>query len=187
MSTFTLHTLNTAPEASKPLLQQAKSTYGAVLNLQAVMAEAPGLLEAYLRVHELVMTSSFTPEEVTVLWQTINVENGCAYCVPAHTGIAKMMKVDDAITQALRNRTALPSAKLETLRDFALQMVRERGHLSDAAVQTFLDTGFTRRNMLEVVLVYAQKIMSNYTNHLARTPLDKPFQKFAWSTADALA
>jgi len=26
--------------------------------------------------------------------------------------------------------------------------------------------------------------MSNYTNHLANTPIDKPFQKFEWHKAD---
>ena len=47
-------------------------------------------------------------------------------------------------------------------------------------MQTFLDAGFTKRNILEVILGYSQKIMSNYTNHIADTPVDKPFQKFAW-------
>lgn len=180
MIDFPIHTLESAPENSKPLLEKAKATYGAVLNLQAVMAEAPGLLEAYLRVHELVAASSFSPEEITVLWQAINVENECTYCVPAHTGIAKAMKVDDAITDALRNQTPLPNIRLEELRNFTLQLVRERGRLDDSRVQAFLDAGYTRRNVLEVILAYSQKIMSNYTNHLANTPLDKPFQKFAW-------
>jgi AhpD family alkylhydroperoxidase len=44
---------------------------------------------------------------MTVVWQAINVENECHYCVPAHTGIAKMMKVSDDITQALRNGALL--------------------------------------------------------------------------------
>jgi NADH:ubiquinone oxidoreductase subunit F (NADH-binding) len=44
---------------------------------------------------------------LTVVWQSINVEHACHYCVPAHTGIAAMMKVDEAITEALRNETAL--------------------------------------------------------------------------------
>lgn len=187
MTEFTIHTIDTAPEASKPLLEKARQSYGAVLNLQGVMAEAPGLLEAYLRVHELVATSSFSPEEVTVLWQAINVENGCTYCVPAHTGIAKMMKVDDAVTEALRNRTPLPTARLEALRSFALLIVRDRGHVSEPDLQAFLDAGYTRRNVLEVVLAYSQKIMSNYTNHLAKTPLDKPFQKFAWEAQENAA
>ncbi|MFG6551991.1 carboxymuconolactone decarboxylase family protein [Sulfitobacter sp. 916] len=181
MTDFTLHDENTAPEGSKELLAKSKAAYGMIPGLHAVMAEAPGLLEAYQQVHELFVNSSFDKDELTVVWQTINVENACHYCVPAHTGIAKSMGVDDAITNALRDNTALPNARLESLRDFTLALVRERGNLDDATVQTFLDAGFTKRNILEVILGYSQKIMSNYTNHIADTPVDKPFQKFAWT------
>lgn len=181
MTNFTLHDENTAPEGSKELLAKSKAAYGMIPGLHAVMAEAPGLLEAYQQVHELFVNSSFDKDELTVVWQTINVENACHYCVPAHTGIAKSMGVDDAITDALRDKTALPNARLESLRDFTLALVRERGNLDDATVQAFLEAGFTKRNILEVILGYSQKIMSNYTNHIADTPVDKPFQKFAWT------
>ena len=180
MTDFTLHDENTAPDDSKPLLAKSQKAFGMVPGLHAVMAEAPGLLDAYQQVHELFLNSSFDKDETTVVWQTVNVENNCHYCVPAHTGIAKAMGVDDAITEALRNETPLPNARLEALRDFTLSVVRDRGNVDDAKVQAFLDAGFTKRNILEVVLGYSQKVMSNYTNHLAQTPVDKPFQKFAW-------
>ena len=180
MTDFTLHDETTAPDDSKPLLAKSQKAFGMVPGLHAVMAEAPGLLDAYQQVHELFLNSSFDKDETTVVWQTVNVENNCHYCVPAHTGIAKAMGVDDAITEALRNETPLPNARLEALRDFTLSVVRDRGNVDDAKVQAFLDAGFTRRNIPEVVLGYSPKVMSNYTNHLAQTPVDKPFQKFAW-------
>lgn len=183
MIEFQLHDETTAPDESKPLLAKSKAAYGMIPGLHAVMAEAPGLLEAYQQVHELFVNSSFDKDDLTVVWQTINVENACHYCVPAHTGIAKSMSVDDAITDALRNKTALPNARLEALRDFTLKLVRERGNLDDATVQAFLDAGFTKRNVFEVILDYSQKIMSNYTNHIANTPIDKAFQKFEWHAA----
>ncbi|MFB2881509.1 hypothetical protein ACE1CC_32040 [Aerosakkonemataceae cyanobacterium BLCC-F46] len=39
----------------------------------------------------------------------------------------------------------------------------------------------TQQQVLEVILGIAIKIMHNYTNHIARTPLDKPFQPYVWS------
>ena len=129
------------------------------------------------------MNSSFDKDELTVVWQTINVEHACHYCVPAHTGIAKNMKVDDAISDALRNETPLPNARLEALRTFTLSVVRDRGNVDDSAVQAFLDAGFTKRQILEVVLGVSQKVMSNYTNHLANTPVDAAFSKFEWQKA----
>lgn len=181
MTDFTLHTADTAPEASKPLLENSQKAFGMVPNLHAVMAESPQLLEAYQRVHELFQNSSFNAEELTVVWQTVNVENNCHYCVPAHTGIAKSMKVDDAIIDALRDQTPLPDARLEALRTFTLKLVRQHGAMSDEDIQTFLDAGFTQRHVLDVILGYSQKVMSNFTNHVAHTEVDAPFQKFAWS------
>lgn len=181
MVEFTSHTIDGAPEASRPFLEDSNRAFGRVPGLHAVMAEAPALLDGYKHLHRLFAEeTSFDKDELTVVWQTINVEHECHYCVPAHTGIAKMMQVDDAISNALRDETPLPNARLEALRTFTLKMVRERGHVADADVQAFLDAGFTKRQVLEVVLGVAQKVMSNYTNHLADTPVDKPMQAFAW-------
>ena len=138
MTEFTKHDENTAPEGSKALLAKSKAAFGRIPGLHATMAEAPGLLEAYQVAHQLFAATSFDKDEITVVWQTINVENGCGYCVPAHTGIAKAMGVDDAITEALRNEAPLPNARLEALRDFTLLIVRDRGHVDDAAVKAFL-------------------------------------------------
>ncbi|GAA0845578.1 hypothetical protein GCM10009113_18920 [Marinobacter szutsaonensis] len=35
--------------------------------------------------------------------------------------------------------------------------------------------------VLDVILTLSQATMSHYINHIAQTPVDKPFQKFAWS------
>jgi len=183
MTEFTLHTEESAPEASKPLLTNSMKTYGMMPGLHAVMAEAPGLLEAYKTVGDLFVNSSFDKDEITVVWQTINVEHACHYCVPAHTWIASDMGVSDDITDALRNETPLPNAHLEALRTFTLNVVRGRGNVDDEAVQVFLDAGFTKRQILEVILGVSQKVMSNYTNHLANTPIDAPFRKLAWQKA----
>lgn len=184
MADFDIHSLDSAPEASKPLLAKSQAAFGRVPGLHGVMAESPALLEGYQILHKLFAESTnFDAEELTVVWQTINVEHACHYCVPAHTGIAKMMKVDDAIIDALRNETPLPTDRLEALRSFTLKMLRERGNVSDEDVQAFLDAGFTKQHILEVVLGLAQKVMSNYTNHLAETPVDAVMQKFLWQKA----
>ncbi len=183
MTEFTQHDETTAPDESKPLLADSKKAFGMIPGLHAVMAEAPGLLEAYKKVHELFANSSFDKDELTVVWQTVNVEQACHYCVPAHTGIAMSMGVSEEISEALRNETPLPNDRLEALRTFTLSVVQNRGNVDDGAVQAFLDAGFTKRQILEVILGVSQKVMSNYTNHLANTPVDKPFHKFDWQKA----
>ena len=188
MTDFTIHTLDTAPEASRPLLEDSQKGFGRIPGLHGVMAEAPALLEGYKALHKLFQNeTSFDKDEITVVWQTINVEHECHYCVPAHTMIAKAMKVDDAISEALRDETPLPTPRLEALRTFTLAVVRGRGNVSDAEVTAFLDAGFDRRQILEVILGVAQKVMSNYTNHLADTPIDEPVKPYVWSRTDKAA
>ncbi len=147
-------------------------------NLHAVMAEAPTLLKGYQVLHELFQKTSFNAQELTVVWQSINVEHECHYCVPAHSGIAAAMKVDENIVDALVNKTPLADPKLETLRETTLEMTRERGVLSQSQQEKFFAAGYTKQQLLEIVLGLAQKVMSNYTNHLADTPVDNAFKKF---------
>ncbi len=184
MSHFTLHNQETAPEAAQPLFAKSLNDFGKIPNLHGIMAESPELLAAYQSLHGLFLATSFTAEEKTVVWQAINVEHACLYCVPAHTAIANMMGVDQEISDALRSKKPLPE-KLEALRKFTLLMVRKRGEASRADIDAFLAAGYTRRNVLEVILGISQKVMSNYVNHIAETPLDKPFQTFEWSPDDA--
>lgn len=181
MTTLKIHNIETAPEASKTLLEQSLKSNGMIPGLHGVLAESPELFEAYQTLHKLFTQTSFNKEELTVVWQTINVENECHYCVPAHTGIANMMQVDSSISEALRNKTAMPNEKLQVLHDFTLKVVRNRGHVTQEDLSTFYEAGYGERQVLEIILGLSQKVISNYTNHIANTPVDAPFQKFVWS------
>ncbi|WP_347330660.1 carboxymuconolactone decarboxylase family protein [Marinimicrobium locisalis] len=180
MTDFKLHDAESAPSDSKPLLEKSQENFGMIPNLHAVMAEAPGTLEAYQKLHELVLDSSFDNDEKTVLWQSINVEHKCHYCVPAHSGIARSMQVSEELDDALRDEKPLPTEKLEALRRFTLQVVRNRGEVSEKEIQAFCEAGYGHRQVLEVVMAVAQKVMSNYINHMAQTPIDEPFKPFEW-------
>ena len=175
---FELYDQDNAPEASQPLLANSQKGFGMIPNLHAVMADSAPLLEAYQTLHTLFQQTSFNVEELTVVWQTINVEHNCHYCIPAHTGIAHMMKVDNAIIESLRNGTKLATEKLQTLHLTTLALVRNRGQLSQGEASAFFEAGYEQRNLLEIVLGISQKVMSNYVNHLAQTPVDQAFEKF---------
>ncbi|PKM17689.1 MAG: carboxymuconolactone decarboxylase [Gammaproteobacteria bacterium HGW-Gammaproteobacteria-15] len=179
MTDFKLHDTDSAPEDSKPLLANSEKAFGMIPNLHAVFAEAPGILKAYQDIHELFVNSSFNKNEITVVWQTINVYHSCHYCVPAHTAIAKQMGADDAITEQIKAGDALNDQKLQALRLFTEAMLDKRGRVTDSDLQAFFDAGYNKRQVLEVILGIAQKTMSNYTNAVADTPVDEPFKKFS--------
>ena len=181
MSEFTIHSLKTAPEEALPILEQAKARMGIVPNLYGVMAESPLTLKAYTTLSQWLDDSVFTAEERGLLWLIISRVNHCTYCVAAHSMLAAMSKVPESHIAAVRKGDPISDQKLETLRRFAERMTESRGFVPVQEVDTFLEAGYTRRHVLEVVTFIAHKTISNYTNHLAGTPLDAAFSDFAWS------
>jgi len=177
---FTVHTLDSAPVASRPAAHEATAVFGFLPNLIGVLAESPAALEAYLALTKCLQHSTLTPQQRDVVMLTISVENGCASCVSAHSGLARMNKVPLPVLTALRAATSLPDAQLEALRHFTLLLLRKRGWLDNADLQAFLDAGFTRAHVLDVITMVAMKTLSNYTNHVADTPLDPAFHDLQW-------
>ena len=90
------------------------------------------------------------------------------------------MKVDPDLTEKLRNQETLPTEKLRILQATTLSIVRSRGNVTDEELQTFYAVGYGEQQVVEILLGLAQKTISNYVNHIANTPVDAPFQKFAW-------
>jgi len=173
MNPFPIHTLDTAPEASRDRLAAVKKAWGFLPKLQATLAESPVALKAYDDLFGLVASeASLSPSEQQVVYQAINVFHGCEYCTAGHTFLSRKAGVPEDAVQALRNRTPIADPRLEALRRFAEQVALTRGFAGDAAVEAFIAAGFTRAQVLEVVTIIATKVISNYTNHLTHTPLE---------------
>jgi AhpD family alkylhydroperoxidase len=182
MPAFKLHTVESAPAISATVLDGANKTLGFIPNLYAHLAESPAALQAYKQVGALFEKSGLKPEEQQVVLLAASVQNRCAYCVAAHSFIAKnMAKVNGDIIAALRNGGALPDARLDALAGFARAVVRERGWVADGPeLRAFYAAGYTPRHALDVVLGVTMKTLSNYANHLSATPLDDAFADEAW-------
>ncbi len=181
--TYTVHTIETAPEAAKAPLTEARQAYGFIPNLLGVMAESPALLKAYRTLSGLFEETSLSPIERQIVLLTTSYENGCEYCVAAHSVIAAMQKLPADAVQAIRDGKPIADPKLETLRRFTAAVVDSRGRPSDAEIEAFVAAGYGRQQVLEVVLGVGMKTLSNYTNHVADTPLDPAFAGSAWSKA----
>ena len=177
---FSIHSPETAPEASKPFLERTQKSFSMIPNLEGVMAAAPALLQSYVNLEEAFDQTSLTPVERQVVFQTANFENTCDYCVPWHTLLSEQAGMSQEDIQALRDDTPLTNDKLEALRAFTRELIVQRGKVSKAALEAFFGAGFTEQQALEVVLGIATKVMSNYTNSIAGTPLDEAVKDKVW-------
>lgn len=185
MAEFEFHNTDTQDEKRKALLEKAKAGYGMIPNLIAGLSESPEAAEAYMALSRCFVKGSLSKAQQHVVWFTANAEHGCEYCMTGHTGIAMMDKIDKSVIDSARNVEPYEDPQLEALRVFTLLMIRQRGWASDEDVQTFLDAGYTKRNIMDVIVGIAHKTISNYSNHLMKTPLDKGSESLAWTNPKA--
>lgn len=180
-----VHTIETASEKSAEILKQVKEKFGFVPNLMGVFAESPEILEAYLALGDLVDKTTLTPLERQIALIGASVANTCDYCVAAHTAISSMQKLPADVIGSIRENRPITDAKLETLRKFVQAVTENRGNVSEEEKAAFLEAGYTKQNILEIILVVGMKTLSNYTNHIAETPLDTAFEPAKWQKAAA--
>jgi AhpD family alkylhydroperoxidase len=173
MATFTVYDIDTAPEGSRERLAAVKGAWGFIPKLQGTLAESPLALEGYDQLFTLLANkATLSPAEVQVAYMAVNVFHGCEYCTAGHTYLSRQAGVPEQAIQAIRKGGAIEDARLEALRAFTTAVVSSRGHVGDAAVDAFLAAGFTKAQILEVVIVVGTKTISNYTNHITHTPLE---------------
>lgn len=183
MSRIKIHTVESAPEKSRPVLESVRKSYGFIPNLFGALAESPAAVESYAAVSAALSRGRLSPAEQQVVAISISAGHGCEYCVAAHSTVAGMQKVPAAVVSALRDGTPLPDAKLQALRTFALQVVEKRGWLDPAQVLAFHAAGYDHGHVLEVLTWVALKTLSNYANHIGKTPVDAAFAPQAWTAA----
>ena len=181
MTTFPVHSSDTAPEASRPILDGVQKKLGFVPNLFRVFAEAPAIAEAYGTVMDIFERSSLSDAEKQTVLLSASHANGCGYCMAAHTKIAQMKGVPADIVEALRGGATLPDAKLDALAVLTRSVVETRGWPTEEAKSAFFGAGYGATEYLEVILGIAVKTISNYTNHAADTPLDAAFEPAKWA------
>jgi len=164
------------------VLADAKRRAGTVPNMYAFMANAPELLETYLFGQDKFRKESgLTPAEQEVAFLTISYENGCEYCMAAHSVLAdSQSKVPKEVTDAIRAGKHIGDPKLSALASFTRAMLSIRGRPSQDDVSSFLEAGFTEKHVLDVILALAIKTISNYTNHVFATPVDPMFKGREW-------
>lgn len=179
---FVDHTIETAPEAARTIAATEKRL-GYVPAAVARLAEAPLLLDGFLKLSAMFEASSLDPLARETVIMTIATRNECHLCVAMHTATLRGLDADPALVAALRDGKPLPDERLQAIQTFTHTVIDTAGAVPDDALREFLDAGFTRRQALEVVLGVGTYTMSTFANRLTRAPIDEPMTPFAWAPA----
>ena len=181
MANFPVHTIDSAPEGSKPALRQLQSAFGMLPNIAGAMSTSPVLINSLVGLFQNVHGGSFTEAQVQTILLTDAVTNACTWAVAFHTALALKQGIDPADVQAIREGRLPKDSKLAALSALARTLIEKRGRLDDQDVDRFLAAGFGKDHALEVIAVVAASTITNYTGSVTKTPLEAAFQAHAWS------
>ena len=181
MTKFPVNTIESAPERSKPALQQLHAAFGMIPNIAGVMSTSPVLINSLVGLFGNVHGGSFTEAQIQTLLLTNAVTNGCSWAVAFHTALALKEGLDSADVEAIRGRGLPQDKKHAALSLLARTLIEKRGRLDDRDVEQFMAAGFARDQALEVIAAVAASTITNYTGSVTKTPIEAPFQAYAWS------
>src|SRR5665213_573137 len=183
MHDFPVHTIDSAPEQSKSALRDLQKAFGIIPNIAGAMATSPVLIGSLVGLFTKVHGGSFTDEQIQTLLLTNAVTNACTWAVAFHTALALNQGVNASDVQAIRERRTPHNPGNAALSTLARTLIEKRGHLEDHDAARFLEAGFGKDHLLEVIAVVAASTITNYTGSVTMPPVEAPFQEYVWNAS----
>lgn len=180
MPGYRIHTIETAPEASRNALQKLQANFGLIPNLAATMAESPTLVNGFVGALVNFLSGTFCAAERQVLLLTNAVTNRSAWAVSFHSTAALREGVDNAIVQSIRDGRVVDHARFSALSMLSRKSIENRGHLTETDITSFTDAGFSRDQVLEVLAGIAVSTMANFAGNITHPILEAPFKAQEW-------
>ena len=166
--TFTVPTRAEVSENNQGIFDNLQKGLGFVPNLYAYFAKSETALGDYLALQN--RKSSLKAKEREVINLVTSQINGCRYCQSAHTVLGKMNGFTDEQVLEIRKGSASFDPKLDALVKFAASTAENRGR----ATEESNEAGYTEANLVDVVIVIGDKIISNYIHNLTGFEIDFP-------------
>lgn len=172
MSTFNVPTREDVSSNNQAIFDNLKNALGFVPNLYATYAYSDTALENYLTFANAKTSLSAKEKEVVNL--AVSQVNNCLYCLSAHTAIGKMNGFTDEQILELRAGKASFDSKLDALAKLAKNITENRGKTDAAVLENFLNAGYTKGSVIDVISLVGDKTISNYINNTTEIPVDFP-------------
>jgi alkylhydroperoxidase family enzyme len=181
MERFPVHTIESAPDASRSALRDVQQRFGMIPNLAGAMSTSPVLAQAFVGIFDKVHGGSFSEPQIQTVLLTDAVTNGSAWAVALHTALALKAGLDPDDVEAMRAGRSPSDKGLGALSTLARTLIGKRGRLDDKDIQGFLSAGFGKDLLLEAITIVAASTITNYTGSVTNPPLEQHLQPFAWN------
>jgi hypothetical protein len=177
MTRIPTHTIQDAPEASRPFLEGIVpfSPTGKLLNLHARMAHSPAVLAAYASIRQATATyGTLDPRVRSALMVATTAVSHSAYAQAVTSFLAVRSGWSRAEVLALREGRALGEDKVDALVDVVREAATGFGQVGDATWQRAADCGWSSEQLTEAFAFLALAVFTAYFLNYAQTPMDLP-------------
>ena len=172
MANFSVPTRNNVSANNQAIFDQLEKGLGFVPNLYATLAHNETALGDYLTLQNRKSTLKAKEREVINL--VVSQVNECEYCLAAHTALGKMNGFTDDQILDLRQGEAPFDAKLDALARFVHETTINRGKPQPATTDALLAAGYTQANLVDIIVVIGDKIITNFLHGITQIPVDFP-------------
>lgn len=157
---------------NQAIFDSLKNALGFVPNLYATLAYSENALSNYLQFQN--GKTSFSKKEKEAINLVVSQVNQCTYCQSAHTVLGKMNGFSDEQILELRAGIAPWNSKLNALVALTKDITENKGKISHDYLNSFFAEGFTKENLIDLVLAIADKTVMNYVHSITQIPIDFP-------------
>ena len=174
MATFTVPTRAQVSTQNQAIFDNLQKGLGFVPNLYATFGLSENGLGAYMAFQQSHNKSVFKAKEREAINLAVSQANNCVYCLAAHTALGKMNGFTDEQILQLRAGYADFDPKLDALVKLAKDITETKGHPSAERIDGFMAAGYAQNDIVDLVLLVGDKIISNYLHSITQIPVDFP-------------
>ena len=172
MSTvFNVPTREQVAPANQEIFDTLTKALGFVPNLYATIAYSNNGLAKYLAYQSAKTTLSNKEKEAVNL--IVSQVNGCIYCQSAHLILGKMNGFTEEQLLVIRHGKS-EDAKLNSLVKLAADITKNKGNASPENIDAFFVQGYSKENLVDLILQISDKTAMNYLHNLTQVPVDFP-------------
>jgi uncharacterized peroxidase-related enzyme len=163
----------TTTGATQAQLDQIRAAFGGVPTMFRVVAHSPAALASMWGAFGALGQGTLGAAVGEQIAVAVADRNACEYCLAAHTALGRKAGVPREVMAAAQAGES-DDPRTEALLRFALAVVEQRGHVTDADVQAVRDQGFGDEQIVETIAHVALNLFTNYVNVALGVPVDFP-------------
>jgi len=170
-----IHIVNpqTATGETKTLLAAVQTKLGATPNFLRVLANSPAALTAFLGLHQIAENGTLdlkTRERIAV---ALAEQNGCQYCLSAHSAIGRKAGLTGDEIEANREGTSHDVTAAAAVA-FARALVEHKGDVTQAELDAVRAAGYGDAAIVEIIVHVGMNLLTNILGRASRVDIDFP-------------